>query len=73
MNKATRDKLPDSAFAGPNRSYPVQDKKHARLAISGASHAEHVGNISKSTQDKITARAERVLGRESSRGRKGKM
>lgn len=32
-----RRALPDSAFAGPGRSYPIPDKAHARNALSRAS------------------------------------
>jgi hypothetical protein len=40
MDKLTakaRNSLPESAFAGPNRSFPVQDKVHARNALARAS------------------------------------
>jgi hypothetical protein len=47
--------------AGPNGSFPVGDKKHARLAISGATRSERAGNISKSTEAKIKAEARREL------------
>ena len=32
LSAAARRALPDSAFAGPNRSFPVQDKDHAQAA-----------------------------------------
>ena len=32
-----RNALPDSAFAGPGRSFPVQDASHARNALARAS------------------------------------
>lgn len=32
-----RKKLPGSAFAGPDRSYPVNDPSHARAALSRVS------------------------------------
>lgn len=32
-----RDALPKKAFAGPDRSYPVQDANHARNALARAS------------------------------------
>jgi hypothetical protein len=54
--------------AGASSGYPMPDKKHAGLAKSGASHAYHVGNISKATENKIDAKANRVLGK----GKKGK-
>lgn len=33
LTAAQRKKLPASAFAGPNRSYPVQDAGHAKAAL----------------------------------------
>lgn len=53
-----RNALPDSAFAGPGRSYPVEDKAHARNAKARA--AQHAGPALKK---KIDARADRVLGK----------
>ena len=47
--------------AGPNGSFPVGDKKHARLAIGGATRSYNAGNISKSTEDSIKAKARRKL------------
>jgi hypothetical protein len=63
LTTKTRNKMPKGEFAGPDRSYPVEDKKHARLAKSGASRAEHVGNISKAVEARIDAKANRVLGK----------
>jgi hypothetical protein len=37
LTSKTRNALPNSAFAGPNRSFPVQDKSHARNALARAS------------------------------------
>lgn len=34
LSTAARKKLPAGAFAGPNRSYPINDKNHARNALS---------------------------------------
>lgn len=33
LTAAQRRALPDSAFAGPNRTFPVFDKDHAEAAI----------------------------------------
>ena len=66
MSKLTmtvRKALPDSAFAGPGRSFPVEDKAHARAAKSRASGAVNAGRMSKSTEAKIDAKADRVLGK----------
>ena len=60
LAKAERAKGP---FAGPDDTYPIPDKSHAKAALSGASHAEHVGNISKSEEREIDAKAHRKLGK----------
>ena len=39
LTAAKRNKLPASAFAGPDRSYPIQDENHARNALARA--AQH--------------------------------
>jgi hypothetical protein len=57
LTAKTRAKIPTSKFAGPGRSYPVQDKNHARAALS------MLHNAPKSEQPKIHARAEAVLNR----------
>lgn len=33
LTQAQRDALPDSAFAGPNRTCPIHNLDHARAAI----------------------------------------
>lgn len=38
LKAATRNALPDSDFAGPDRSYPIENAAHARDALSRASH-----------------------------------
>lgn len=62
LRAASRNALPDSAFAGPGRSFPVNDPTHQRLAISGATRSEHAGNISHATAEKIKGRARHALG-----------
>ncbi len=61
LSKQARAAIPASKFAGPNRTYPIPDKNHARAAITGASHAEHVGNISAHEAAVIKATARRML------------
>ncbi len=59
MSKLTtkeRNALPDSAFAGPNRSYPVEDKAHAANAKSRAS-----ANASPALKTKVDAKADKIL------------
>lgn len=58
-------------FAGPNKSFPIGDKKHARLAIGGATRSERAGNISKSTESSIKSQARAKLG-SSAKQRTGK-
>jgi hypothetical protein len=54
--------MPASQFAGPGRSFPVPDANHARLALSGASRSEAVGNITPSQKATIDAKAKAKLG-----------
>lgn len=73
MTKLTtkkRDALPKSDFAGPDRSYPVNDKAHARNAKARASEMEHKGKLSSSEKAKIDAKANRILdgGKRGSKG-----
>ena len=56
-----RNKLPDNAFAGPDRSYPVFDKAHAANAKARAQQQYDKGNISKSELSKIDAKANKKL------------
>jgi len=61
LKTKTRKKLPDSAFAGPGRSYPVPDKKHAVNAKARASQQVKKGHLSKSQASKISAKANKVI------------
>lgn len=71
MKTATRNKLPAKSFAGPKRSFPIEDKKHARLAIGGATRSERAGNISEGEEAKIKAAARAKLGDTKKAPRKG--
>ena len=45
MRARTRNKLPASAFAYPRtRSYPINDLKHARAALSRAAQSKTKGS-----------------------------
>jgi hypothetical protein len=63
LTSAKRNSLPASKFAGPDRSYPVPDKSHAANAKARATQAVNAGRMSKSTEQKIDAKANRVLGK----------
>lgn len=64
LHAKERNKLPKSDFGMPGeRKYPMPDKSHAKNAKSRASEMEHKGVISKSTENKIDAKANRKLGK----------
>lgn len=57
LSAAERKRLPSSTFAGPDRSFPIPDKAHARAALS------LLHNAPPSARGKIRARAEAMLGK----------
>jgi hypothetical protein len=56
-----RKKLPKADFAGPDRSYPVNDKAHADNAKARATQMVKKGKLSKTAKQKIDAKANKVL------------
>jgi hypothetical protein len=62
LTAKTRKAIPTSKFAGPGRSYPVQDRKHAALAKGYATKEVAKGNLSRAVEKRIDAKANRVLG-----------
>jgi hypothetical protein len=62
LNAKARKSMPAGEFAGPNRSFPINDPTHARLAISGATRSQRAGNISPEEADQIKAKARQKLG-----------
>ncbi len=42
---SARNALPDSAFAGPGRSYPIPDQAHARNALARSSGKSVEGQV----------------------------
>jgi len=70
LTTKARDKLPKSDFAGPGRSYPVNDRGHAVAAKARATQMVDAGKLSPSAKVKIDAKANRVLDG-GSRGSKG--
>lgn len=63
LTAADRKKMPASEFAGGKGHFPINDKKHARLAIGGATRAERAGNISASEEARIKSKARAKLGK----------
>jgi hypothetical protein len=63
LTTKSRNALASSQFALPGRAYPVQDRNHAANAKSRAQQQYNAGNMSKSTLQKIDAKANKVLAR----------
>lgn len=63
LTTKTRNALPKADFAGPGRSYPVNDRAHAANAKARATQQESKGNLSPSAAAKIRAKANNVLDR----------
>jgi hypothetical protein len=66
MSKLTRNernKIPSSKFAGPDRSYPVEDHAHAANAKARASQQYNKGHISLKMLHQIDEKADHVLHR----------
>ncbi|MDE2105361.1 MAG: hypothetical protein KGL39_49500 [Patescibacteria group bacterium] len=56
-----RKHLKPKQFAGPGRTFPVNDKPHDRAAIRMAPKSYNAGNISKSTEQHIVTKARHAL------------
>ena len=68
MSKLTtkdRNAMPAAKFAGPNRSYPINDVNHARNALARSSQMVNAGKLTPSTAATIKAKANKVIGKES--------
>jgi hypothetical protein len=61
LTTKARKALPKGEFAGPDRSYPIPDKSHARNAKARASQAVNAGRMSISEEKKIDAKANKKL------------
>lgn len=61
LTTAARKKLPVSDFAGPGKSYPVNDRSHAGNAKARATQMENAGKLSPASAAKIRAKANKVL------------
>ena len=67
LTAAKRNALPDSDFAGPNRTFPVEDKAHQIAAKRLVGRSVKAGNTSKSGAAKIKAKANKRLGADPSK------
>lgn len=61
LSTRKRKRLPKRSFAGPDRSFPIPDRRHARAALSGASRSFRAGHITKATEKRISSRARAKL------------
>lgn len=63
LKAKARAKLPKADFGEPGkRAYPMPDKAHAADAKARATQAVNAGRMSRSTEAKIDAKANRKLG-----------
>ncbi len=63
LTSKARKHIPDKDFAGPGRSYPIEDKAHAADAKARAKQQYDKGRISKSTLAHIDSKANKKLGK----------
>ena len=63
LTSKARNALPTSKFAGPGRSYPVEDRSHAANAKARARQQLDRGNLSEGEYKHIVGRANDVLGK----------
>jgi hypothetical protein len=61
LTKAERDRLSGKQFAGPDRSFPIENRSHAEAAIRDAPRALHAGSITKSQESRIVREARSKL------------
>lgn len=61
LTAAKRKKIPKDKFAGPGKTYPVDDKAHAANAKARATQMNNEGKLSDSAKAKIDAKANKVL------------
>ena len=67
LKAATRNKLPAKDFAGPGRSFPIEDKNHARAALSMVGRS----SLSPAAKAKVVSRAKAKLGKDGDGDRDG--
>ena len=61
LTSKERSDIPDDEFAGPGRSFPVEDKDHAEAAILDAPKAEAAGSIDEHQEAVIERKAHAKL------------
>lgn len=71
LTASDRKALPKLTFALPGGRFPIPDANHARAALSGASRAESVGNITPAQKATIDRKAKAKLGKTRTWGQLG--
>lgn len=62
LTAAKRKAMPKSKFAEPKKkAFPLNDAKHQKLAIGGATRSFNAGNIGKGTENRIKSEARKDL------------
>jgi hypothetical protein len=63
LKTSSRNKMPKSKFGLPGeRKYPMEDKSHAINAKARATQMVKKGKLSKSSEEKIDMKANKVIG-----------
>lgn len=69
LSSAARKQMPKSEFGLPGKkAYPMPDASHAANAKARASQQVNAGRMSTSTEAKIDAKANKVMGKMPERG-----
>lgn len=63
LTAAARKAIPQSKFALPGDRFPVEDKPHARAALSRASEGVNKGTLSTGEAATVRRKANKVLGK----------
>lgn len=64
LTSKARKAIPKKEFGLPReRKYPIPDREHAGLAKGRASEMVKKGKLSKASEEKIDAKANKILGR----------
>lgn len=69
LTTANRNSLPKSNFGLPGKKkYPMPDKPHAINAKARATQMVDKGKLSETSKEKITAKANKIIGHKTLRG-----
>lgn len=74
LTQKARNKLPKSSFGLPGSGkYPMPDASHAANAKARAAQMVNAGKLSPSSEAKIDAKANRILGHGPKKTKRGKL